>query len=335
MRLSLRDKHQLYAELAKMVKAGFGFDRSAAVLEEQAANAAQREFSRAIQEGLKGGQTISQAIAQSSLGVTALETSVIRAAEEGGALEEGFGYLRDYFATVQRTRRQIRGRLIYPAIVLHFGMLIPPFLKSMTKTMTGQGSVNLGAEIATTFAVVYGLAALVWLGARWLHRAARTNEPIDRFLRLLPLVGPTRRAIALQRFCNVFRIFILSGQKISTGLDAAGNATQSAVVSAAGARLAGVASGGDSIGEAMLAESAFPRDFARSTANAEQTGTLEEDLRRWSAFYADSVDGQMEKVGFWLPRLLFLAVMIYVGWQIVSWYSGYLGDMLKMMDEPF
>lgn len=332
MRLSLRDKTQLYTELAKMVKAGFGFDKSAAVLEEQAANSAQRSFAQSIQGGLKNGKTISQSIDKSELGVSDLETSVIRASEEGGVLEDGFGYLRDYFSTVRQTRSQIRSRLIYPAVILHFGILIPPVLKSITNSMTGAAKVNVGAEILTSLLVIYAIVAVFWIGGSWLHRAARKGKPFDRFLRFLPLIGPTRRAIALERFTNVFRIYILCGQKISNGLEAAGDATQSAVVDSAAKRIAEIARQGNSIGDAFLAESDFPRDFARSTANAEQTGTLEEDLKRWSSFFSDSVVQQMEKIGFWTPRILSVLVMVYVGWQIVSWYAGYLNNALDMMD---
>ena len=335
MALSLRDKHQLYTELAKMVKAGFGFDRSASLLEDQASNSAQREFARTIQTGLTEGKTISQSIAHSGLGISDLEVSVIRAAEEGGVLEDGFGYLRDYFATIQKTRSQIRSRLIYPAFILHLGILIPPVLRFITNSMVGKSGGNILNQILISIVVIYGLIAIFWISGRILHRAGRKSQMIDRFLRMIPLIGKTRRFIALERFCNVFRIYVLCGQKISTGLDAAGDATQSAVVTSAAHRLGEVARGGNPIGEAMQAESAFPRDFSRSTANAEQTGTLEEDLKRWSTFFSESVGGQMEKLGFWIPRILSLLVFVYIGWQLVSWYMGYLQSALDMMDGAF
>ncbi len=335
MSLSLRDKHQLYTELAKMVKAGFGFDRSAAVLEEQAVNAAQRKFASAIQEGLKDGKTISQSIAQSQLGVTDLETSVIHAAEEGGALEDGFGYLRDYFATVRKTQSQIRSQLIYPAVILHLGIIVPPILKGLTGAMMGSPQNSILRDVLISMAVIYALGATLWFVGRFLHRLARSSQFVDRCLRMIPLLGKTRRFIALERFCNVFRIYVLCGQKISTGLDAAGDATQSAVVTQAARRLGDVARSGSSIGEAMLDETSFPRDFARSTANAEQTGSLEEDLGRWSSFYSDSTVAQMEKLGFWLPRILFFFIMCYVGWRIIAWYSDYIQSALDMMDGVY
>ncbi len=329
MKLTNRDKWLIYSELAKMVKAGFGFDRSTEVLKEQAGSPAQRRFAQALQKGLKKGETLTDALAQVPFGITDLEINVVRAAEQSGSLDEGFAYLHDYFRSVHETERQIQTRLIYPFVLLHLAVLLPV----LPKLVLGTDLPSIARQLGTNFAFLYMGAALLWLLMSLLRHQARTDLMADRFLATLPLVGRARKLISWQRFCSVFGMYVRSGQKISDGLSAAGNATQSAMVNRASQRLAEVARSGNPVGAALMKQRAFPNELSRSLQNAETTGTLDEDLRRWSSYYEDAVENQMEKVGTLVPRFIYMIVVVFVGWQIISSYSEYLGGIEDMLEE--
>jgi len=329
MKFTNRDKFLIYAELAKMVKAGFGFDRGADLLIEHASSPVQRRFALGLKKGLEKGETISEAMGKIPLGITDLEISVVQAAESSGSLETGFGYLHDYFHSIWQTQRRIRARLVYPFILLHLAILLP----MVPDLFSGTTVADLMQRLGISLLVLYGAVALIWMWASILTVAARKNPGADRFLGTLPLIGKARKLIAWQRFSHVFGMFVRSGQKITTGLETAGNATQSARLIKACSRIAEAIRSGNQLGPSFLREKAFASDFARSIQSAEAAGTLDEDLARWAQFYDQSVENQMEKIGRMIPGILYFSVVIFVGWKIIEFYQGYVQTIMDVINE--
>jgi hypothetical protein len=40
----------------------------------------------------------------------------------------------------------------------------------------------------------------------------------------------------------------------------------------------------------------------------------------------------LEALADWLPRLLYLGILLYLGWKIISFYQGYLGQVQSLID---
>ena len=77
-------------------------------------------------------------------------------------------------------------------------------------------------------------------------------------------------------------------------------------------------------GSLLLANRAFPKDFAAAMSTAEEAGTLDKELRRWSNHYsARAVEG-FARLEAWLPKIIYAVICCYVVWQIVQAYMGYL-----------
>jgi len=329
MKLSLRDKAILYHELAKLVKSGFGMERSVDLIAEQAPNRPQTRFARETLRRLQSGQTIAEAIDQPELGITALDPSLLHATEQGGVLEVGLAYLRDHYQGMRERRQSIAARLLYPAILLH----LAAFLPVIPSLLLGEAiSAELTTSILTLIAF-YALAALLASTWRTLDRMSASSVPVDRILRRLPLLGKARRLMAWQRFAEVFRVSLLSSLRFSDGLNAAGRASRSAVLGDAAARLSRRAAEGGNLGALLPNLPAFPPDFARSLANAELAGNLEEDLLAWSRSFRESLDAQMTRVGTVLPMLFTALVAVYVAWRILSLYAGLMNDRLQQFEQ--
>jgi type II secretory pathway component PulF len=116
-------------------------------------------------------------------------------------------------------------------------------------------------------------------------------------------------------------------------LDGAGEATQSAVLANEAARLASCADAGEAIGPYLQTSGLFPQDFARSLANAERVGGLEEDLGRWATHYRQTATQRLELLGIWLPKAVFVLVALYVGWQIIQSQLAIYGDALQQLEK--
>ena len=92
-------------------------------------------------------------------------------------------------------------------------------------------------------------------------------------LRRIPMIGRARRAVAMERFSQVFEIFLLAGKKMSDCLAGAGRASGSGLVYEASLNGEKIVAGGDLLASALYAApSAFPDDFVRGIGSAEEAG---------------------------------------------------------------
>ena len=78
---------------------------------------------------------------------------------------------------------------------------------------------------------------------------------------------------------------------------------------------------------------AFPDPFVRAFAVGEQTGELDRELLRIGGKYRDAALRGMEAVAEWVPRLIYIGIMLYVGWRIVSAYAGRMKDIQNMLGQ--
>ena len=140
--------------------------------------------------------------------------------------------------------------------------------------VAGQGLSALSSSILI-LAVYYGAAALIYVGYRLLNRKSTAQGTTDRLLGRIPILGKLRRMLALERFAEVFRIYLLSAFRPSEAISAAADASQSGYLREQSALVSAQLVGGQSLGAQLLANSAFPKDFAAGMSTAEQSGTLE------------------------------------------------------------
>jgi type II secretory pathway component PulF len=330
VRFSHQDKWHLYSELEKLAGAGFSIADSIETVLEQRPPPGQGAFLKELKAGLDAHKTVGDSVAAiRGVVVTPLESTILSAAEKGGHLPEGFGHLSEYFAMAHRTAREIKGKLIYPLVLLHCGILIPAAPKLIL-------APDKKAVVFQTLGLLLGLYLVVGSGIllfRQLHRNSARGVAADGFLRKIPMVGKVRQALAMSRFTKVFEIFLLAGQRMDTGLKAASEAAQSGLILDAVTReVIPVVRAGNRAGPA-LNHRAFPPAFARSYVTAEKAGSLDKDMHRWAIVYQEEALTRMERLASAVPKIIYGFIVIFVVWQILSMYMGYLGGMMKMIDE--
>lgn len=328
---SATDKHLFYAEMAKLLEAGFDIRRAGAVLADTRLPAAQAALLRDLNRGLDAGESITSAFGKDPKVISPLERSIIGAGERGGKLAPAFQHLADYFGMVASARREVVMGLIYPIIILHLGIFIGIVPAALMQGEMSAGEI-LGSLVMTLF-VVYGIAFLVVLALRAVLKLAPEHAGIDRLINRIPWVGKARRNLAMARFCKVYHSCVLAGISMSETAGIAAEASRSGMVREAGARLVALAKTGQPLGPRFLAEAAFPKNFARSYATGEEAGTLDTDLARWSKLFQDDAESSMKSAALMLPKVLYFFILLFVAWKIVGVYSGYYESIFEQLGD--
>lgn len=324
-RLSAKAKAQIYSSLEKYARSGMGMDKACeSLLDQPRLPAAERRLYRGFREGLRKGRSIGEALGSAGGSVSPLEREVVTAAESGGKLEKGFAHLAEYFRRLDRTRRRIAKGLAYPLFLVHLTIPVSTLAIAAFRSFNLDGEAPAGgyrAALASSGWAMLALWGILLLGlfAAWfLHRLGRASAAVDTVLGRVPFLGKARKAAALERFVQVFEIFLLAGRKMSEALDGASLASGSGRIRAAGRRGAATVAAGQSLSTALsAAPEAFPGDFARGMAAAEEAGQLDRELAEWGRFYSESAAESMERLAEWTPKLFYWGVLLFVAFLIV------------------
>ncbi len=337
----LKARAFFYSELAKFAKAGFGMDKACeSIIGQSGSDRVARALSTGMLEGVRAGGTLAEGLSRSRYPVSELEVSLVDAAEKGGNLEVGFRNLAEHFRQESEARRRIRRALVYPVFLLHFALLVGIGITAMFQTLgaglTGHGSGDWRDSVVPALGwVVAGYAATVVLVILWrtMSRLAERSAVMDRWMRRVPLAGPVRRARALARFCEVFHLYLLSGQRMDLAWSRSGDASQSGSIRAHARSASKRLRAGESVGEVVIsAGGVFPGDLIRGLASADLAGALDVETAHWARQFREQSAENVERLAVWAPKIFYWLVLGIVAWMILRVAFSYFDIIQGMLD---
>jgi type II secretory pathway component PulF len=330
----------VYANLEKYARSGMGMEKACqSLLASPGLAAAERRVYGGLAAGLRGGRSIGDALGSVGGIVTPLEREVVVAAESGGRLELGFRHLAEYFRRLDRARRHILKGLAYPLVLVH--LAIPVSTLAFTAFRNFHADAKAPAALFEEALAQSGWTMLaIWLGVLfasgglfWLGRIGRASPAIDAALGAIPWLGKARRALAMERFSQVFEIFLLAGRTMSDSLDGAARASGSGRILEAGKRGAALVASGELLATALRAGGrAYPEAFVRGMAAAEESGQLDRELAEWGNYYSETSAEAMESLAEWIPKLVYWGILLFVATLIVRSALAYRDLIESLLD---
>ena len=323
MSLTLREKQSLYHSLAQLIRTGIPFPTALGKLAGTTRGSARR-LVESVRDALTKGRTVGEAFSEQHPAVTPLESSVLSAVEKSGQLDHGLRELSEYFGALAQARATVIKRLTYPIFLLHFGILV---LGAPTLVLkSGSAFIH---EVGGAFVVLYAAVAIVAMLTHVLRDAGASSAAMDRLLRAIPLLGKVRRSFALSRFCTVYGLQLDAGVNIIDALIAAGRASRSGTVKAAVDAAVPEVRTGAQVGPLLAVSGAFPAEVMQTLIVGEETGRLDEELKRMAADLRQQALGTLETLADWLPKLLYTGIVLYLAWKIVGVIQHDIAPMYK------
>jgi len=325
--LSVREKREFYAGLARLIRSGTSLP---AALELLARDTPRRvsKFLRALNSRIKAGDSLGDALLQQRPRVSELESSILTAAGRGGRLDAGCEQLGRYYEALDRARGEVRAGAAYPVVMFHliFVVMNVPLL------LTAGLSQFLWATLQP-LGIIYGFVAGIWLFWGVLVEAARYNIVADRLIRLIPGIGPIREKFALARFFATLDAQLEAAVNIWDAFANAARTSDSARVISAARKAMPLLQAGEPLSEVLAVRKVIPPDYIRSFRVAEQAGELDAELTAMARRSEEQAVAALKRWSEWLPRMIYAAVLFYGAWRIVSWYANYLNQVNNI--DPF
>ena len=323
VQLRFSAKEHFFHDLAQVLRGGIPLQRALEHIgagRNRSAGAA-RKLSPLVSGGVASAFT--------SAGFVSLDVEILAAGEQSGRLELACARLSEYYGQLATCRRQILAKSAYPVFMFH---LAPVLLLIPAAFISGRGVVGYFQMLGLILAGGYALAAFGLLAGFLVRRAVRTSILADRAISWIPVVGGFFSLGALSRFCLVLSLGIRSADGVLASILRAGRASQSASLKAASERLVPMIRDGSRFAEAVRKSGAFPADLELGLEVAEASGLLDEETSRWADIYRDRFFSRIDALGAWLPRLIYLVIMLLIGAGIIATGLQYYGMVFKLLD---
>ena len=331
-RINRKDLALFTRELATLVQAGLPLEQSLQTLSRLNLAAPVQRLTTGLLETIRGGASLSDALAGKSGVFGNLYINMVRAGEAGGALDTVIGSLADYLERMAALRMHVISALIYPLILLSFAVLSLLVLMTFVVPEFVPLFEDAGQNLPWLTQAVFALSSLFqqywWsalpaaAAALWfLH--ARLSQPasrlrFDAWCLRLPWIGVVVKQVETARFSRTLSTALANGVPLLTAVglvrEVLGNRRMAEVLDAVQAGL----EQGQSMSKPLAASGVYPELATQLIAVGEASGQLEAMLAKVADIYDKEVQTAIKRLLTVLEPALILGLGALIALIIVS-----------------
>jgi type IV pilus assembly protein PilC len=321
---------------ATMIDAGLPIVQCLDILQGQTDNKIFANVLRDVKSSVEQGATFSDSLRRHPKVFDHLYVNLVQAGEVGGILDTILNRLAVYIEKAMKLRRQVRGAMVYPSIVIvvFFAVLsillvfvIPGFEKMFADFGAKDDLPGLTKMVMTVSRVFISNILYVFLGMiglftgfSYIYKTPRGKRRIHKIMLQLPVMGPVLRKIAVARFTRTLGTLLGSGVPILDALEivakTAGNVSVEEAIMYARLKI----SEGKNMAQPLMETGVFPPMVVQMVGVGEQTGALDAMLNKIADFYEDEVDVAVSALTSLIEPALMVGVGGTVGVVLIAMY---------------
>ena len=338
LRASSKDLSTYFRQCGAMIHAGTTLGAALHSMREHAPNAALRSASAQMEARVMSGETLSDSMRAFQGLFSPLQLGMITAGERGGFLVEMFARLAKYSERDYDLQQTIKRETWYPKLLIFASILIPsavPLVVSMVLKNQNPWLAWLH-QVWAPFLLIGGAVA----GYRAINfaspLAAHYSAPkllLDKFKLQVPIGGKVVRGLATAKFCRALGTLYSAGVGPGESVRLAAAACGNAAIAESAVSIVPRLEHGETLTACLKSTGYFPSTVMQVMAVGEESGDLDGQLDKAADFLeADSEVAIKQSVQVF-SILIFLAIAIYIGFQVAQFYLGYFNSVMDQGEQ--
>lgn len=321
-------------QFATMINAGLAMVRCLDILSEQTEDKKLQQTLIQVRRDVEGGSTLSNSLGKHPNIFSTLYTSMVKAGEMGGVLDEVLERLANFMEKDFSLKKKVQSALTYPLVILVMALgivffLVTYILPTFVSLFEGMSlTLPLPTKILIIITkgaknpwIVFPFLGLVILGGFALNRYIQT--PFGRkqydLLRLnIPVFGLLNKKVSISRFCRTLGTLLSSGVPIMQALEIVGKASGNEIIALTVGKIRESIREGESIASPLGASGMFPPMVTQMVAVGEETGNLDAMLSKISDFYDTEVEYMLSSLTSMLEPIMIVGMGGIVGFIVIS-----------------
>ncbi|HZM02729.1 MAG TPA: type II secretion system F family protein [Candidatus Saccharimonadales bacterium] len=319
----LNRRAELYHQIGIMITAGITIRQALEHLNRNPPERAMRAPISQLIEYLDQGCTVTDAVLKMGAWMPSFDAALIEAGDRSGRMDACFKLLALYYRERAQLVRQVISDMMYPAFVLHFAIVLFPFLDYF---MHNGSVIRLLTLTLIPLGLLYGATFFIIIACQG-RRGEKWRSKVEEVIRRIPMLGVARKHLALARLAAALEALFNAGVLPIGAWNLAATASGSPALRRVVANWKIPLETGSTPAELLSRSDEFPEMFANLYHTGEISGKLDESLLRLHAFYQEEGSRKMHTFAQWTPRAVYMLVALLVGWKVISFYTGYF-DMV-------
>ena len=272
-----------------------------------------------------------------------LMVSMIEAGEASGRLEFVMKELAKYYEKQYKQKQKVSSATMYPKIVMVFAILIVMAMMTFVVPQFIENLKSAGAELPLTTKILVFISNILkkyWfilisiLGVYIAFKKLVLNKDPNYLKKSSersikgPLFGSINRQLVAARFANTFAILNASGIGLISAIEISSKVLENPFIEERLNIAKEDIKKGNTIGKTIEDLNVFPLMLTQMITIGEETGTLDDILRKTSEYYDGEVEYATEKLVTLIEPLLIVGLAVIVLFIIAS----IMLPMFSMMD---
>lgn len=333
---------QFTRQLSTLQDAGLPLLRSLQILEGQTKPGPLKNVLIDLTDEVQGGSSLSEAMANHPKAFDRLFVKMIAAGEVGGVLDIILQRLAEFMEKGQRLKRQIRGALVYPLVVVFVAIvilvmimvvIIPQFQKIfedfgvelpwltiwLTDTSMWMAGRNPGQVVPG--AVIF-VGTFIALPFAWkLVRLAKPGRALtDRMVLWTPVIGNVSRKSTVAKFTRTLGTLISAGVPILEAIRITADTSGNAVFEKALLRVHDAVREGESFAVPLRESKTCEPIVVNMVDVGEETGELDVMLMKVADNYDEEVDVAVKAALSLLEPIMVVLIGGMVGTIVIAMF---------------
>jgi len=322
---------------ATMIDAGLPLVQCLEILAAQQPNKVFAGILRDAKDSIEGGSSFSDALRRHPAVFDTLFVNLVQAGETGGILDTIMNRLSVYLEKRQKLVRQVRGALVYPAIVavvaggvmgVLLTFVIPAFEGMFADFGGGKDSLPKLTQVVVAIShgfvsylpYIIGVFVICFVILVRTYRTTGGKRFFHRLILKVPLIGDVLRKIAVARFTRTLGTLLQSGVPILDALEICAATAGNVIIEAGVLMVRQQISEGKGMAEPLMEAGVFPEMVVQMIAVGEQTGALDQMLNKVADFYEEETDIAVAALTASLEPIMMVGVGSMVGVVLVAMY---------------
>ncbi|MDF1597659.1 MAG: type II secretion system F family protein [Acidimicrobiia bacterium] len=344
-RIKLKEVAIFSRQFATMINAGLSLLRALNILAEQTPNKAFARTIIEVKNDVERGTSLSAAMEKHPKAFNRLYTSMVKAGEVGGVLDDTLVRLADTLESQVELRAKIKSAMMYPIAVFGLVIMIVAAMLMFIVPMFEDLYADLGGELPVPTKMLLAVSKVVtsywwalmivtvgslFMFRRWIATdSGRTT--FDKIKLKLPIFGNLVHKTAIARFAHTLASLTKTGVPILQAMDIVAETSGNAVVSAAVLDVKASVREGESIAKPLESHKIFPPMVVQMIAVGEETGALDTMLEKIGSFYDQEVQTMVDGLTSLIEPLLIVVLGATVGGMLISLYMP-MFNVINLID---
>ncbi|OAB61662.1 pilus assembly protein PilC, partial [Leptolyngbya valderiana BDU 20041] len=333
---------QFTRQLSTLQDAGLPLLRSLQILEGQAKPGPLKNVLIDLTDEVQGGSSLSEAMGQHPKAFDRLYVKMIAAGEVGGVLDIILQRLAEFMEKGQRLKRQIRGALVYPLVVVFVAVvilvmimvvIIPQFQKIfedfgvelpwltiwLTDTSMWMAGRQPGQVVPGAVIFVGSIIAIpfVW---KLVRLATPGRALTDRMVLWTPVIGNVSRKSTVAKFTRTLGTLISAGVPILEAIRITADTSGNAVFEKALLRVHDAVREGESFAVPLRESKTCEPIVVNMVDVGEETGELDVMLMKVADNYDEEVDVAVKAALSLLEPIMVVLIGGMVGTIVIAMF---------------